>query len=301
MKASEIRGQERRGAAEGAGGAAEGAVRPAHAARDAAAHQHQPAEEGEARHRARAHHHEGEGGEMSAAATEQAATPAKNQRKLVGRVVSDKMQKTVTVRVERRVKRPPDGQDHHPLEEVPRPRRDGRVQGRRPGGDRGMPADLQDQVLARDPAGGEVEGSLIAIRGFPSQLARITRVARTGSKTGRALSGASWEVEIARHMIQMQSVLDVADNTGARSVMCIKVLGGSKRRYAGDRRRHQGERQGRRAARAREEGRDLRRRGGAHRQGRAPRRRLADQVRLATPRCCSRRSWSRSARAFSGR
>ena len=33
-------------------------------------------------------------------------------------------------------------------------------------------------------------------------------------------------------MIQMQSMLDVADNTGARSVMCIKVLGGSKRRYA---------------------------------------------------------------------
>lgn len=34
-------------------------------------------------------------------------------------------------------------------------------------------------------------------------------------------------------MIQMQSVLDVADNSGARRVMCIKVLGGSKRRYAG--------------------------------------------------------------------
>lgn len=33
-------------------------------------------------------------------------------------------------------------------------------------------------------------------------------------------------------MIQMQSNLDVADNTGARSVQCIKVLGGSKRRYA---------------------------------------------------------------------
>ncbi len=30
----------------------------------------------------------------------------------------------------------------------------------------------------------------------------------------------------------MQSILDVADNTGARSVMCIKVLGGSHRRYA---------------------------------------------------------------------
>ena len=34
-------------------------------------------------------------------------------------------------------------------------------------------------------------------------------------------------------MIQMQTRLTVADNTGARSVMCIKVLGGSKRRYAG--------------------------------------------------------------------
>ena len=34
-------------------------------------------------------------------------------------------------------------------------------------------------------------------------------------------------------MIQMQSTLGVADNTGARSVMCIKVLGGSKRRYGG--------------------------------------------------------------------
>jgi large subunit ribosomal protein L14 len=34
-------------------------------------------------------------------------------------------------------------------------------------------------------------------------------------------------------MIQMQSMLDVADNTGAKQVQCFKVLGGSKRRYAG--------------------------------------------------------------------
>jgi large subunit ribosomal protein L14 len=33
-------------------------------------------------------------------------------------------------------------------------------------------------------------------------------------------------------MIQMQTNLDVADNSGARRVMCIKVLGGAKRRYA---------------------------------------------------------------------
>jgi len=33
-------------------------------------------------------------------------------------------------------------------------------------------------------------------------------------------------------MIQMQTMLDAADNSGARLLMCIKVLGGSKRRYA---------------------------------------------------------------------
>ena len=33
-------------------------------------------------------------------------------------------------------------------------------------------------------------------------------------------------------MIQMQTVLDVADNSGAKKLMCIKVLGGSRRRYA---------------------------------------------------------------------
>ena len=36
----------------------------------------------------------------------------------------------------------------------------------------------------------------------------------------------------SRIMIQMQTNLDVADNSGARRVMCIKVLGGSKRKYA---------------------------------------------------------------------
>ena len=33
-------------------------------------------------------------------------------------------------------------------------------------------------------------------------------------------------------MIQMQSTLDVADNSGAKKLMCVKVLGGSKRRFA---------------------------------------------------------------------
>ena len=34
-------------------------------------------------------------------------------------------------------------------------------------------------------------------------------------------------------MIQMESVLNVADNSGAKRVKCVKVLGGSKRKYAG--------------------------------------------------------------------
>jgi large subunit ribosomal protein L14 len=34
-------------------------------------------------------------------------------------------------------------------------------------------------------------------------------------------------------MIQMQTILEVADNSGAKKIQCIKVLGGSKRRYAG--------------------------------------------------------------------
>jgi len=38
-----------------------------------------------------------------------------------------------------------------------------------------------------------------------------------------------WEVP---EMIQMQTILRAADNTGAKELMCIKVLGGSKRKYA---------------------------------------------------------------------
>src|ERR1700740_3540705 len=48
----------------------------------------------------------------------------------------------------------------------------------------------------------------------------------------RALSRQAKEEGIGS-MIQMQSNLEVADNSGAKRVQCIKVLGGSKRRFAG--------------------------------------------------------------------
>jgi len=74
---------------------------------------------------------------------------------------------------------------------------------------------------------------MIAVPGAKRGTRRPTR---TGSNTDRIAEAErpSWgSKDSERTMIQMQSVLDVADNTGARRVMCIKVLGGSKRRYAG--------------------------------------------------------------------
>ncbi len=101
-------------------------------------------------------------------------------------------------------------------------------------------------------------------------------------------------------MVQVQTVLDVADNSGARKVMCIKVLGGSKRRYAtvgdvivvavkeaipnakvkkGDVSRAVIVRTARKSAATT----------------------AAISASTATRRCCSTRSTSRSARASSGR
>jgi large subunit ribosomal protein L14 len=45
-------------------------------------------------------------------------------------------------------------------------------------------------------------------------------------------SGPETKTKAGNAMIQMQTNLDVADNSGARRVQCIKVLGGSKRKYA---------------------------------------------------------------------
>jgi large subunit ribosomal protein L14 len=53
----------------------------------------------------------------------------------------------------------------------------------------------------------------------------------TAARAGGELA-AEAKVKGASAMIQMQTNLDVADNSGARRVQCIKVLGGSKRKYA---------------------------------------------------------------------
>ena len=68
-------------------------------------------------------------------------------------------------------------------------------------------------------------------------------------------------------MIQMQTNLDVADNSGARRVMCIKVLGGAQAPLRRRRRHDRRVREGSDSARPREEGRRAASRRRAHRQG----------------------------------
>ena len=79
-------------------------------------------------------------------------------------------------------------------------------------------------------------------RGYLPQVeaSRVVRGVDDGPKTDRfycqvlVLLGfpKNWCKLGIQEMIQTESRLDVADNTGAKSVLCIKVLGGSKRRYA---------------------------------------------------------------------
>src|SRR5690606_41005642 len=92
-------------ARQGAGRAAQGAFFAAHADRHSAEQRQRAVEEAAARHRPGAYLHEQEGAnEMIQQAGEQSATRKTNTRTLSGRVTSTKMQKTVTVLVERKVK-----------------------------------------------------------------------------------------------------------------------------------------------------------------------------------------------------
>ena len=66
-----------------------------------------------------------------------------------------------------------------------------------------------------------------------SEARRVVRGVDDGSKTDSLVAFGWPGLQVGNiEMIQTESRLDVADNTGAKSVLCIKVLGGSKRRYA---------------------------------------------------------------------
>ena len=57
-------------------------------------------------------------------------------------------------------------------------------------------------------------------------------LSRTSAGASRSSSNGRKRPEGIAAMIQMTTILDVADNSGAKKVMCIKVLGGSRRKYA---------------------------------------------------------------------
>src|SRR5271165_7514083 len=95
-----------------------------------------------------------------------------------------------------------------PYQEVPGARRRERLRRGRPCAADGDPAAVRDQALAgsRDPREGRVTDP-------------------PGSDARREIAGVD--------VIQQESRLKVADNTGAKEILCIRVLGGSGRRYAG--------------------------------------------------------------------
>jgi len=73
-----------------------------------------------------------------------------NRKQRVGEVVSNKMTKTIVVRVERRFPHPKVQENRHVLQEVLRARRKGRGENRGHGADRGMPSAVQIEALDAD-------------------------------------------------------------------------------------------------------------------------------------------------------
>ena len=130
------------------------------------------------------------------------------KRTLQGVVVSDKQDKTVIVRVDRRF-------THPTLKKTVR---------------------RSKKYHAHDEANTYAVGDTVWIEERrPLSKLKCWEVVRgeKRQKCSKRRAGAGRaDEEKSRIMIQMQTNLDVADNSGARRVMCIKVLGGSKRKYA---------------------------------------------------------------------
>ena len=190
-----------------------------------------------------------------------------SRRAIIGTVTSDKMDKTVVVTVIRRV----------------RDRRFHKFVTRRV---KYKAHDENNEYKVGDPS----RSSSRARSRAPSAGASLDATHRPKAPAG----GGSV-------MIQMTSVLDVADNSGAKKVYCIKVLGGSRRRYAVDRRHHHRLDPRSDPGRQGEEGRDRARGRRAHASASSRAPTAATSSSTATAPCSSTRRTSRSAPASSGR
>ena len=129
------------------------------------------------------------------------------KRVLQGDVVSDKQDKTVVVKVERRFTHPVLKKTVRQLEEIL------------------TPTTRRANTRSATSCGSKSTG-----RSPSSSAGRWSRARKRQPWAPPERSLGSERTR--RPMIQMQTNLDVADNSGARRVMCIKVLGGSKRNYA---------------------------------------------------------------------
>ena len=142
--------------------------------------------------------------------TAEAATDRGRRKVREGYVVSDKMDKTVVVAVEDRVK-------HRLYGKVLR------QTSRLKAHDEANSAGVGDRVRVMETRPLQRHQALAA--GRDPREGQVT-VARPGSSAHR-------ETSRREQMIQQESRLKVADNTGAKEILCIRVLGGSGRRYAG--------------------------------------------------------------------
>ena len=157
------------------------------------------------------------------------------KRILQGVVVSDTCDKTVVVRVERRVMHPVYKKFVSRSKKYAAHDEDNRYR-------------IGDTVRIEESRPISKRKSWVVIGGPADAGAGRCRSAPATRRRRRAPGRE-------RRMIQMQTNLDVADNSGARRVQCIKVLGGSKRKYRDGRRRHHRLGQGGDPARPGQEGR----------------------------------------------
>ena len=121
---------------------------------------------------------------------------ASNPRAVSGVVVSDRMEKSITVKVARRVK--------HPVY--------------------GKFVRKSSKIHAHDENNDCNVGDTVTV-------VECRPLSQTKTWTLQSIDVRS--TGVYRAMIQTETMLEIADNSGARKVQCIKVLGGSHRRYAG--------------------------------------------------------------------
>ncbi len=162
------------------------------------------------------------------------------KRVAIGVVTSDKTAKTRRVEIPRQVRHPKYGKILHRKTVCHVHDEKNESQAGRHGRDRRVPSQVAHQALGAGASRGAEASAVdlaamraaakalwkrMPVRGVSPQVSRLVFRPLVPRERVSCESGVT--------MIQMQTRLNVADNTGAKEVMCFKVLGGSKKRTAG--------------------------------------------------------------------